>query len=255
MASIYLTGPQGPQGAQGAQGPAGSGGGGGGSQGSQGAQGSAGAQGYQGSAGAQGYQGSVGIGTQGSVGAQGAQGSAGSQGSDGAQGYQGSVGVGTQGFQGSFGAQGFQGDSASGSETFAGTYTSTYVLKRTTIGAVTGSDSELTIDGSAPTSGNIISLSNNSTSMFDITLVARRTDSDGEGAAYKISVVLERNSNAASTSIIGGDYKVIVAEDSSSWDAVVSANTVDGALKLTISGEAGKTIKWIAFVREIRSIE
>jgi hypothetical protein len=91
--------------------------------------------------------------------------------------------------------------------------------------------------------------------MFDIMITGRRTDVDGEGAAFKISVVLERNSNAASTSIIGGDYKVIVAKDNSSWDANVDVNTTDGGLKVYISSQAGKTVKWTAFVRELKSVE
>jgi hypothetical protein len=35
----------------------------------------------------------------------------------------------------------------------------------------------------------------------------------------------------------------------------VSANTTAGALKVTIAGEAAKTIKWIAFIRETKSVE
>jgi hypothetical protein len=130
--------------------------------------------------------------------------------------------------------------------------TSTYVLRSTTTDATV---TELTLDGSAPSgASNVIAVANDSTSLFEIMIAARRTDADNESAGYKFSVVIDRNANAASTAIIGGDMKIVFAEDTTAWDAQVDANTVDGALKVSVTGQAGKTIKWIAFVREVKSV-
>jgi hypothetical protein len=136
-----------------------------------------------------------------------------------------------------------------------GTYTSTYVLRRTTTGAATGNDAELTLDGSAPSgSANTIALSNDSTSVFDIMITARRTDVDGESAAFNIKIALDRQTNAASTAIVGGEFKTILGRDSSLWDVSTSANTTTGGLKLSVTCEAGKSISWVAFVRETKSV-
>jgi hypothetical protein len=262
MASIILgaTGPQGiqgEQGPQGFQGAPGGGEGGSGTQGPQGIAGTTGAQGPQGVAGSSGSQGVQGI--QGATGTQGVAGSTGPQGvtgDSGPQGYQGMSGLdGVSGTQGSVGPQGYQGADGGSSEVLPGTYTSTYILKRVTSGLATGSDAELTSDGAAPSGDNSILLSNHSTSVFDITIVARNIDTDGENASFKINVVLERNSNASSTAVIGGDYKLIINRDIISWDANVDANPTLGSLKVSVIGEAGKTIKWVAFIREIKSVE
>ena len=134
-----------------------------------------------------------------------------------------------------------------------GTYTSMYVLRYTT---TDGNSADLTTDGNAPSgTTNIITIGDNTTASYDIHVVARRTDVDGEGASYKLNVALDRNTGAASTDLIGGDYKVIIAKDTPSWDVNTSADTVNGALKVTVTGQAGKTIKWTAFVREVRSAE
>jgi hypothetical protein len=144
------------------------------------------------------------------------------------------------------------GGGGGGSETFSGTYTSTYTLRAT---STDGNATELTTDGASPTASNVIVLANNSTSVFDITVVGRRIDADGEGASYEVKVTLDRNANAASTALVGSGYKLIIAEDSTGWDVGIAANTTDGALRVTVTGQAGKTIKWTAFVREVKSVE
>ena len=130
-----------------------------------------------------------------------------------------------------------------------------YVLRATTVNYAASTD--LTTDGNAPSgTTNVITIGDNTTASYDIQVVARRTDTDGQGAAYKLNVVLDRNVGAESTAIIGGDYKLIIAEDVSDWDVNVSADTTNGALKVTVTGgEWGSTIKWTAFVREVRSAE
>jgi hypothetical protein len=56
-------------------------------------------------------------------------------------------------------------------------------------------------------------------------------------------------------SLVGGDFKNIVSEDTIGWDVNVEANNTDKGLRINVLGETGKTIRWVAFVREIKSIE
>ena len=128
----------------------------------------------------------------------------------------------------------------------------TYTLTATTTNAT---ETELTTNGLSPSgTSNRIIIAADSTSAFDIIVVARRTDANGEGAYYNIKTCLARNTDASSTIILGTDYKLVVSETTAGWEANASENTADGALKVSVVGEAGKTIKWVAFVRQLISL-
>lgn len=88
---------------------------------------------------------------------------------------------------------------------------------------------------------------NDTTWAFKILLVARRTDANDESAAYEFKGCIDRNANAASTALVGVVTKVVLAKDTPAWDANVTADSTNGALTITVSGESGKTIKWVAY--------
>ena len=113
---------------------------------------------------------------------------------------------------------------------------------------------ELTTDGAAPTSSNVLVLEDNETILYDIGVVAARTDIFGESAAYKILVCLERATGEASTALVGSSALTILAEDDTDWDVSVEANIADGALRILVTGEAGKTIQWVAKVLKTESL-
>lgn len=94
-------------------------------------------------------------------------------------------------------------------------------------------------------------VSSDTTWFFDIHLVARRTDADDESAAYRFEGCIDRNASAASTALVGSVTKTVLAEDTAAWDADVDADTTNGALRITVTGEAAKTIRWVAFVRTV----
>ncbi len=104
----------------------------------------------------------------------------------------------------------------------------------------------LTSNGSAAGTTNQVILPNDSTYAFTILVVARRTDADNESAGYKFEGVVDRNGNAASTSIVGSVTKTVLAEDTAAWDVEVTADTTNGGLKVECTGEAAKTIRWVA---------
>jgi hypothetical protein len=106
----------------------------------------------------------------------------------------------------------------------------------------------LTTNGGTAGASNQVTLSNDTTATFDISIVARRTDADNESAGFQFFGVIDRNTNEASTAIIGSVVKNVLAEDSVAWDANVSADTTYGGIKVEVTGEAAKTISWSATV-------
>lgn len=93
-----------------------------------------------------------------------------------------------------------------------------------------------------------ITIANDTTWAFDCLIVARRTDANDESAAYRITGCIDRNANAASTALVNSSVTVI-AEDTAAWDVDVIADTTNGSLNFRVTGEAGKTIRWVGWVR------
>lgn len=120
----------------------------------------------------------------------------------------------------------------------------TLVLRSIT---TTATATVLTTDGLSANENNQIVFLNDSTYSFNILVVARRTDVDGGSAGWEFKGVAVRNTNAASTSILGVS-KSTLYETNSSWDCNVAANTTEGGIKITVTGEAGKTISWAATI-------
>jgi hypothetical protein len=104
----------------------------------------------------------------------------------------------------------------------------------------------MTSDAGAASTTNQVILPNDSTYAFTILVVARRTDADNESAGYEFKGVVDRNANAASTALVGTVTKTVLAEDTAAWDVNVTADTTNGGLKVEVTGEAAKTIRWVA---------
>lgn len=98
------------------------------------------------------------------------------------------------------------------------------------------------------TSMGAIVLPDNSTFFFTAYIVARRSDATGESAAYKIEGCIDRNTGTATTALVGAITKTVIAEDTVGWDVTAIANTASGGLTLQVTGEAAKTIRWVANV-------
>lgn len=92
---------------------------------------------------------------------------------------------------------------------------------------------------------------------FRVLLVARRADVSGEQAAWEFVGLIKRDEGAATTSLVGTVAKTPIASDpaASAWDAAVTADSTNGALRITATPEAGKTIRWVARVEltEVRA--
>jgi Head domain of trimeric autotransporter adhesin len=121
--------------------------------------------------------------------------------------------------------------------------TNHFLLKNIT---TTATPTELFIDGTGATTR--AALPNNSLWTFTVTLSARRTDAVGGGAGYKFEGVMRRDATPGSVTLVGTPAKTVLGETNAGWDAAVSADTTNGSFKILVTGEAAKTIRWVATV-------
>ncbi len=94
-------------------------------------------------------------------------------------------------------------------------------------------------------------LADDSTYAFYILLSARRTDANDESAAYEFRGCIDRN--AGVTALVGTVTKTVLAEDTAAWEADVVASDANDALVIQVTGEAGKTIRWVAYGKIVRT--
>jgi trimeric autotransporter adhesin len=117
-----------------------------------------------------------------------------------------------------------------------------------------------TATGANPTGvnpGGQIVLPTVSSWAFDCLIIARRTDATGTNAAWKLKFSAKKDSTNASTALVGSRVKEVLQKDvgAASWDIGVSVDTGTGAVFPTVTGEAGKTIRWVANVRMTKVME
>jgi hypothetical protein len=122
---------------------------------------------------------------------------------------------------------------------------SNLVLWRQTTNATV---TELTLDGGAPGS-NRLTLEALHTYLFTVDLVARRDGAADESAAFKLEFAMDRQTTTISTALVGGYKRTIIGRDVGAWTVVVSADTTNASLKIDVTGESAKNIKWVAFIR------
>jgi hypothetical protein len=93
-----------------------------------------------------------------------------------------------------------------------------------------------------------LELPDDSTWAFEALITARRTDANDESAAYRIFGCIDRNSGVATTALVGSLVEDII-EDTAAWDVDINADTTNGALRVQVTGEAAKNIRWVATIR------
>ncbi len=96
-----------------------------------------------------------------------------------------------------------------------------------------------------------IKLINDSTYLFDCDIVARNTATDTESKVWNLKFGMRRGAAAANTALIGTATKTVYGEDTgtSAWDISVTADTTNGRPNISVTGEAAKTIRWVASIR------
>lgn len=127
---------------------------------------------------------------------------------------------------------------ASGAFATAGdAQSSVFVLRNTTFDATpTG----LLLDGA----GQRLGVAGARSMAFDILIVGRSTVNTSAG--YRIRGLIENADGV--TTFVGTPVVTILGEDVAAWTAAVSADDVNDALDIVVTGAANTTIRWVATV-------
>lgn len=123
------------------------------------------------------------------------------------------------------------------------------VVRRSTTNAT---PAVMTADGSAPGTDDQIVLPNSSCFMVRGDIVARE-NATGDCKSWEIRATIKRGANAASTAIVGTAVVTVADADAgaAAWTIAVTADTTNGALAITATGEASKSIKWVGRLRSV----
>lgn len=89
-----------------------------------------------------------------------------------------------------------------------------------------------------------------STWFVTVKIAARRTDADDESAAYQLEACMDRNAGNTAA-LVGSVTKTVVAEDTAAWDVNLTVNT-SGTVDIRVTGEAAKTIQWVALIEAVQ---
>lgn len=130
-----------------------------------------------------------------------------------------------------------QGTVTQGSSTY---YTSQYVLHGTTTNAT---ETEiLTVGDSAR-----IPVATDTTLLYEVSIVARRTDATGESASWHLKGCADNFSGTVAD--VGSVYEIAVAQDDVALAVDVRADNTNNAINVFVTGAASKTIRWTAIVK------
>lgn len=96
-----------------------------------------------------------------------------------------------------------------------------------------------------------IILANDSTYLFDCDIVARNTTTDTQSKVWNVKFGIRRGTSAANTALIGTPTYTVFGQDTGTenWDITVTADTANGRPNISVTGEASKTIRWVANIR------
>lgn len=112
------------------------------------------------------------------------------------------------------------------------------------IGSLVAVTTDATQTELASNNSGYLDIPSDTTIMYTISIAARRTDVDGESAAYVLRGCIDNN--AGTTALVGALDKTVLAEDTAAWDVTAEADDTNDRLAVKVTGEAGKTIRWLA---------
>jgi hypothetical protein len=108
----------------------------------------------------------------------------------------------------------------------------------------------LTSNTSAAGTTNQVILPNNSAYFFRGEVIAGVTGA-GNSKGWTVEGVIKRGANAASTVLVGTPTVTSSYADAgaSAWTITATADTTNGGLAITVTGQAATTIRWVAQIR------
>jgi hypothetical protein len=104
----------------------------------------------------------------------------------------------------------------------------------------------LASNNSAASTSNQVILPNNSAYTFQGTCIANVTGG-GNTSGWKFEGVIKRGANAASTTLVAAVTPTVIAQDAgaSTWVLAITADTTNGGIAVTVTGQAATTIRWV----------
>lgn len=103
----------------------------------------------------------------------------------------------------------------------------------------------LTSNSSAASTTNQVILPNNSAYYFKGSVIANVTGG-GDTKAWTFDGAIKRGATAASTTIVGSTVTSMYADaGATTWIITVTADTTNGGLAVTVTGQAATTIRWV----------
>ena len=105
----------------------------------------------------------------------------------------------------------------------------------------------LTSDANAASGTNQVILPNNSAYYFKVRVIAGVTGG-GNTKSWTLEGAIKRGSGVGTAAIVGTVTTNIVAADTgtSGWAVTATADTTNGGLAITVTGQASTTIRWVA---------
>ena len=109
--------------------------------------------------------------------------------------------------------------------------------------------SALTSDGGAASTTNQVILPNNSAYYFTGEVVSGVTGG-GNSKSWEISGLIKRGANAAATTLVGSMVTSLYADaGAATWTIALAADTTNGGLRVTFTGQAATTIRTVCQIR------
>lgn len=105
----------------------------------------------------------------------------------------------------------------------------------------------LASNSSAAGTTNQVILPNNSAYYFKIEVIAGVTGA-GNTKAWELKGAIKRGANAGTTAIVGTVTTTVIATDAgaATWTVTATADTTNGGIAVTVTGQASTTIRWVA---------
>ncbi len=106
-----------------------------------------------------------------------------------------------------------------------------------------------TTDGTSAGTDDQIVLPN--TSLFTYTgTLSVRENATGDSSSWKFEGAIKRGANAAATALLGSPTVTLLGQDAgaATWTFALTADTTNGALAITVTGEASHTLRWVSRV-------
>jgi hypothetical protein len=108
----------------------------------------------------------------------------------------------------------------------------------------------ITSDGASASGTNQVILPNNSAYYFRGEVIAGVTGA-GDTKGWSIEGVIKRGAGVATAALVGTPTVTSLYADTgaATWTVTALADTTNGGLKITVTGQASTTIRWVAQIR------